>query len=333
MILIIDHVNNTSGAPIVAGHLRRILNARIVCVRETSTAVYTSECYGLKSDNRWSYPFACIALMLNYSFWILVIKADKIILNTSLTFPVAFFLRALRKKFVLFLHESAKKNLLYTVSIFLSVRLSEKIVTPTQNAYLDLALPDDKWTVISDPIADDFRQHSNMNWIASSSSPMRVLFAGGNRNYKGGALFDEIIALRPDAHLLFIDKVGSESFSEEHGDTTILTPEIYSKYHVVLNLTNNIYWKETFGLIGVEGALCGSLPVYTDAFAYEEIWNAVSPNLLVGDYRGEAVIQRLTDWAIDKENFEKTRALAHQKALEVTSPLTIYSQWNRVLWD
>ena len=157
---------------------------------------------------------------------------------------------------------------------------------------------------------------------------MRILFVGGGRDYKGAPLFRAIQAhcqlLHPQWQL---HAVGDEAFARAHGPGLHLTPEIYRAYHAVLVLTDNRVWKETFGLVGCEAAACGCLPLFTDRFAYAELWSDFTAQLFLPTADAQVIAGQLARLLADRPALDRLRDAVRQHALALTDATSVAAQW------
>lgn len=322
--MIIDNVNNLSGAPLVAHEIARALGTPIVCIRTEPQVRYAAQASGIASRRTIAYFSGTLLLLLRPRFWLLWSQNRTIICNTCLTFVFAVLGRLCGKHVICVLHESFPKNLLYRLGIAASRRAAHLIVTPSRAAYLDLHLPERKWRMVPNTLPQDyFRDIEN---IASDNGDFYALFVGGGRAYKGGALFAQARAMAPS--WLHLHEAGSAEYAAHTGGGAALGPAIYARYHFVLVLTDNRLWRETFGLIGCEAAACGALPVFTDRFAYLELWALLADRLYQPEYDATSLIERLTVLATDRTGFENLRHQARAHARELCNPERFAAWWN-----
>jgi glycosyltransferase involved in cell wall biosynthesis len=330
--LIIVNVNNLSGAPMVARQVAGMLEAEIVCIRQASGTRYESVAHGVKSDRAAAYPLGIVSLLLGGSFWRRFLAADVIILNTALTFPFLLVSRLFRKKTIAVLHECTPKNLLYSVGIALTVRCAQVLVTPSSSAYRQLLGTRANWRVIPNALpVEYFSPTSPRQWARDDE--VRVLFAGDERPYKGRDLF--LAAKR----LLELDQgrrwicheIGDPGYRALHGASRALTPAVYDSYDFVLVLTDNRLWRETFGIVGSEAASRGCVPLFTDAFAYREIWASIDENLYLEQRTPELVARRLDCLVADPARLQRLRQLLESRARSLCGRESVLQDWKREL--
>jgi hypothetical protein len=115
--MIIDNVNNLSGAPLVAHEIAQALGVPIVCIRTEPQARYTSQASGIASRRAVAYFAGTLLLLLRPGFWSLWRQSRTIVCNTCLTFVFAVLGRMCGKHVICVLHESFPKNLLYRLGI------------------------------------------------------------------------------------------------------------------------------------------------------------------------------------------------------------------------
>jgi glycosyltransferase involved in cell wall biosynthesis len=327
-VIVVDNVNNLSGAPMVAQTIAAGLGAPTFCIRQTCEPIYNVEAIGIRSEKRRNYFFGILGLLLTIKFWRHLIAARVVICNTCLTFPFAVLARLLGKRVICVIHESSPKNILYRVGIFASSVAAHRIVTPSRSAYQDIDLPNQKWMVIPNALTPDYSEPGSC--VDSRSAEVRILFVGGRRAYKGATLFCAIQEYLRSSHPEFqLHAVGDAAFVELHGASLKLTPQIYRNYHFVLVLTDNAIWKETFGLVGCEAAACRCLPLFTDRFAYAELWSPFSRHLLLPLYDAEVIVRHVLALLQDRAYLEKLRDAARQHALLLTKANSVSTQW----WD
>ncbi len=286
--LIIDPTCNLSGAPRMAAALSQALGAPIAAIRKEPAGFYEPAVFGAASLSVWGYIGGHAALLLKPGFWHLFWPAKTIIANTCLSFLFLALARIFGKRTILFLHESSKKNLLYRLSIFVSLRVAHRVVTPSRSPFLDLGISK-PWQVIANCLPENFLTTEG-RLETSVNSPLRVLFTGDSRREKGGELYQKIktlVAAQGRDWLL-------TSIAERKGNNrSTVVPDDYEGFDIALNLTDNRYWRETFGLMSFEAAARGCVPVSTDQFAVREYWQRVSDQLIVKDYGADAVIEAL----------------------------------------
>jgi hypothetical protein len=97
-LLLIDNVNNLSGAPIVARSVAAFLGAPIDCIREEGTPAYVSRYRGSRSESRRHYISGVGRLLLRRGFVQAMWKARIVVCNTALTFPFLLLAKLLKKK-------------------------------------------------------------------------------------------------------------------------------------------------------------------------------------------------------------------------------------------
>lgn len=183
-IVLVDNVNNLSGAPMAARSIAAGLGAQVFCIRLTQHPTYHAKASGVVSEQRWNYFTGIVGLLLCLRFWHQWLAARVVICNTCLTFPFALFSRVLGKKVVCVIHESASKNILYRVALWTSKKAAHQIVTPSRLAYQDIGIPEHKWQVIPNALMPQYSElHPS---VASQADKVRILFVGGDRDYKGG---------------------------------------------------------------------------------------------------------------------------------------------------
>ncbi len=295
--LIIDNVNNLSGAPRIAKAISDALNCDIVCARKENRCFYEEAVFGLRSSSSKTYPIALLALMFKVRFWILFVKSDTIIVNTSLVWPFAVIGWIFRKKLVVVLHENSKKNILYKLGIPISTLLAKIIVTPSRDAYKDIKLDESKWLVVSNTIDPIFFLSPDKE---KSRNGTAVLFVDDGREYKGTKLFSSIRAeMERDESVSFF------STKDVSKGPFALTPEVYDQFDLLLVLTDNRYWKETFGLIGCEAASRGVIPLFTDSYAYLEVWSEFRDDLYIENYCSVEVKRKIVGLASNPIKMKK----------------------------
>jgi glycosyltransferase involved in cell wall biosynthesis len=220
--------------------------------------------------------------------------------------------------------------MLYRLALWASKKTAHHIVTPSRLAYQDMGIPPRKWQVIPNALMP---QYSKLNRsVASQANKVRILFVGGARDYKGTPLFRAIQAHCKLVHSEWqLHAVGDESFTRFHGPGLQLTPEIYGAYHAVLVLTDNRVWKETFGLVGCEAAACRCLPLFTDRFAYAELWSDFADRLFLPTGDAKAIASQLFGLLADRPKLDKLRDAVRQHALKITDSNTIAAQWSELV--
>ncbi|MDN3679476.1 hypothetical protein QWZ04_03935 [Vibrio tapetis subsp. quintayensis] len=288
--IVIDNVNNLSGAPLICNEIAETLELNIYNLRQSSSPLYKSSGFGCYSDSATMYPFSILFLLFNLSFLKSFIASEMIICNTSLTWFFVILGRLFRKKIVLVLHESSKKNVLYKISIPLSISCANIVVTPSKQAYLDLDIPMCKWRIINNKLKNDYLSYTPKK--RSFTESVNILFVDGSREYKGSRLFHSFRETF-DRSLLNgggILSTTDEEFISKYSFSGSLNPQIYNDFDIVLVLTDNRFWRETFGLVGAEAAACGALPIFTDSYAYLEIWEKFSKDLYVKEYELQSLI-------------------------------------------
>jgi glycosyltransferase involved in cell wall biosynthesis len=97
----------------------------------------------------------------------------------------------------------------------------------------------------------------------------------------------------------------------------------------VLVLTDNRLWQETFGLIGCEGAACGALPVFTDRFAYLELWAPFADRLYLPDYNASALLERLERLAEDRQSLARLRRDVQDHARQICNRVNFEAWWRQ----
>jgi glycosyltransferase involved in cell wall biosynthesis len=329
-IVLVDNVNNLSGAPMVARSIAAALGAPIFCIRQTRLPMYKALTYGFESEQRWNYFIGILGLVLSLQFWRQWLPAQVVICNTCLTFPYALVSRILGKRVVCVIHESASKNILYRVALWTSKKVAHQIVTPSKLAYQDIGIPPRKWHVIPNALMPQYSVLCRS--VASHTDEVRILFVGGGRDYKGAPLFSDIQAYCQLHHPQWqLHAVGDEAFARTHGPGLQLTPVIYGAYHAVLVLTDNRVWKETFGLVGCEAAACRCLPLFTDRFAYAELWSDFADQLFLPTGDAQAIAGQLVRLLADRPKLDKLRDAVRQHALNLTDAAIISDQWHELV--
>jgi len=331
-LLIVDNVNNLSGAPAVVSQISQLLAANIVCIREEPDGAYRSVCCGIRSERPPLYPLGVLLLLLRPAFWREWVAADTIILNTSLTFPFLLMARICGKNTVAILHECSYKNLLYSVAIRMTVWAAGFIVTPSARAYRTLLGTRGNWRVMANPLPVRYFEAPPVR-AKRLERQVSVLFAGDARAYKGRDLFRavaDILATDP-SRAWICHEVGDSSYRKLNGDSRRLTPEVYDRYDFVLVLTDNRIWQETFGLVGCEAACRGCIPLFTDAFAYREIWDPFAADLYLPDRQAAAIAQRLQGLVVDGDRVARLRQMVSSRAAALCSPSSMLESWRALL--
>ena len=329
--IIVDNVNNLSGAPRVARDIADVIGAPIYCIREESRPSYRATGVGIRSSHLVGYFAGSVALMTNYRFVKAALRSDVVICNTSLTFLFALVARLFGKRVICVVHESKPKNILYRVAFFCTFRVAHMVVTPSRLAYADLNIPMRRWKVIANSLPLAYAE--NQESVAGESRYIYLLFVDGGRAYKGGELFRQVKHLAQMSghdHLRF-HATSSQEFRDYAGPLSDLGPEIYCKYHFVLVLTDNASWRETFGLVGCEGAACRCVPLFTDTFAYRELWGAFENDLYISRYDPSEVLLRVTRLLIFPERFEELRQSVREHALAVCDRTRFSEAWRTLL--
>ena len=328
--VLIDNVNNLSGAPAVAKNLAALLHSPIFCIRQSKDPIYLPEDVGIVSDRRRHYFTGIFGLLFSKKFWKRIIAVRFVICNTCLSFPFAILARLLGKKVVCLIHESAAKNILYRVALFASKKIGHLIITPSRAAYLHLSIPAHKWLVIPNALAPEYSDAGSS--VSSSAERINLLFVGGDRTYKGDPLFRGIknYCQKRNPNLHF-EAVGDEDFLRTQGNSLRLGPQVYTKYHFVLILTDNRVWKETFGLVGCEAAACRCLPLFTDKFAYTELWSNLSEYLFLPTYEPIPIVERIEKLLIDRPMLDRLRDSAQSHALNLTNSQSVAKHWLEAL--
>lgn len=322
--MIIDNVNNFSGAPLVASEIAEALDMPIVCIRSERRPRYAPRASGVMSNRAVAYLAGILLLLARPSFWALWMRTRTVICNTCLTFVYAALARLCGKHVIVVLHESFPKNLLYRIGLSISRRAAHVIVTPSRAAYVGLNLPEAKWRVIANTLpAAYFQDHAA---VGSNIDDLYALFVGGGRAYKGGALFARARAKTPA--WLHLHEFGSREYDAYGGSAShALGPEIYGRYHFVLILTDNRQWRETFGLIGCEAAASGALPIFTDDYAYRELWAPFADALHVKTYDEQALLARLQAIAADRSVLASLRSEVREHARDLCDPRRFRDAW------
>jgi glycosyltransferase involved in cell wall biosynthesis len=203
---------------------------------------------------------------------------------------------------------------------------SDVIVTPSRAAFDELRIPKSKWKIVPNALS---QQYAFEPPRVKRSGPLRVLFAGGRRPYKGIDLFRAIAKLAEERYpgRFECHVVGEKGFRHAVGDSIELGPSAYDQYDAVLVLTDNRFWKETFGLIGCEAAARRCVPLFTDAFAYKEIWSEMLDALYLPDSSPDGILQRLVDLTSDPNAFERLRDRVRLHALNVCERTRVAYLW------
>lgn len=331
-VIIIDNVNNLSGAPVVASSIAAWLGAATFCIRQTSDPIYDVAAVGITSERRRGYFFGVFGLLLSIKFWRHLMAARIVICNTCLTFPFAVLARLLRRRVICVIHESSSKNILYRTGLLWSKMAAHRIVTPSRLAYREIDVPQSKWHVIPNALAPTYSESGPC--VDSRSEQVRILFVGGDRAYKGEHLFRAIQDYCRNHHPeLQLQTVGDAGFVRAHGSSLKLSPAIYRNYHFVLILTDNAVWKETFGLVGCEAAACRCIPLFTDRFAYSELWSSFLTQMLLSHRDTDAIIQHIQSLLQDRASLDRLRDAARQHALALTDPKAVAEQWRDIVFS
>ena len=306
------------------------LQVPIFCIRQAQEPVYTADAAGIVSDQRRNYLSGILGLLLCIRFWKQLLAARIVICNTCLTFPFAVLARLLGKRVVCVIHESAYKNVLYRVALFWSKKAAHRIITPSRLAFEEIGIPAQKWQVIPNALARTYSEECPS--VDSHAAEARILFVGGGRPYKGDHLFQAIQEhCRIHHPRLQLHAVGDDAYVRAHGFGRKLTPQIYGTYHLILVLTDNRVWKETFGLVGCEAAACRCLPMFTDRFAYAELWSEYADQLFLPTYAAGPIVEQLVRLLRDRLQLDRLRDAARQHALQLTDARSVAAQWRNVL--
>jgi len=326
-VLIVDNVNNASGAPSIARLIADTLGCGVICIRQTDSPRYAPLAYGLRGNSAWLYPFAALSLLLNVRTWLLICRADAVIINSSLSIPIAIVARLLGRRIILMLHEAHFKNLLYRITIGWALRWADVIVTPSETAYRALHIPRDKWEVIFNRMDDRFYRPLEAARRLGRSS---ILFCGRRSRAKG---YERFLAMKDEIRsgAFPIDLTGTHepSFIETFSDAP-LTPETYRAFDAVVVLTDNELWKETFGIVGCEAAAAGCLPFFADHYAYAEIW-AGFPDLDLGTRTPHEMVAHISAILHDTPRREALSEAVHAHAMTVTSRQAFELKWRDLL--
>lgn len=329
--MIVDNVNNRSGAPIVGLEIARALSAPIFCMRKASTTAYDEVSFGVRADSAAYYPLGILLLLCRPRFWNHFLRARVVVCNTSLTFIFLLLSRALGKFTILALHESYAKNLLYRVAIGVSVRFAHCVVTPSRKAYEDLQLSATRWKRIANCLGSEYFAADLP--IVTSGDPISVLFVHGSRPYKGSDHFAHIreFAARHDFPRLRFVSTADPSFADEYAFSGEMRPDIYSRFHFILVLTDNSMWRETFGLVGCEAAACGCIPISSDRYAYEELWHSRFPMLRLDSVEPRYVLEKLSQLSRNAAEFERLRCDVRRTSVQLCDRLTFTTSWQELV--
>lgn len=331
-IIVVDNVNNISGAPSVARNIALALNAKIYCIREEVQKSYVSSVAGICSQSVFGYIGGILLLATNFRFISALLRSEIVVCNSSLTFLFAGLARFLGKRVICVIHESSAKNLLYRCAIPASIFFASVIVTPSRKAFENLNIPNRKWLIIHNSISPIYKELASQI-VRSDSSCRYILFVDDGRPYKGGILFEEIVRLSESRGLtnLIFHSTRSEHFKSHGDDKPLLGPAIYSKYHFILVLTDNTYWRETFGLVGCEAAACECVPLYTDQFAYREIWHIFDEALFLRERRSAYILERILLLALNPEELSVLRASVRKRALGIAGSEQFVESWRSLI--
>jgi hypothetical protein len=331
-LLIVDNVNNLSGAPAVASRLSQLLAANVVCIREEPGGSYRSVCCGIRASRPLWYPLGVLLLLFRPTFWREWIVAEAIVFNTSLVFPFLLLAKICGKKSVAILHECFYKNLLYSIGIRATLWAAGIIVTPSAEAYRALLGRRRNWRVIANPLPAEYFE-SRAATERHSEGQIRILFAGDSRAFKGRDLYRavaDILTATPDGRWI-CHEVGDDGYRKLHGDSRKLTSDVYDSYDFVLVLTDNRIWRETFGMVGCEAACRGCIPLFTDGFAYKEIWAPFAADLYLPDRRADAIARRLQSLAVDGDRMNQLRRMVSAHAATLCGSSSVQESWRRLL--
>ncbi len=331
-VIIVDNVNNISGAPTIARDIAMALAAPIYCIREELQRSYVAKASGVRSQSVFGYFIGTLLLATNIRFIAALLRAEIVVCNTSLTFLFAVLSRCLGKQVICVLHESSAKNALYLCSIPISIAFAEVVVTPSQKAYDSLKIPIWKWVIVPNSISASYKDTA-IQRVGSNSVALYILFVDDGRYCKGGTLFEEIVKLAATRELtnLIFHSTKSEKLKQYALGKTRLGPEIYSQYHFVLVLTDNNSWRETFGLVGCEAAACECVPLFTDQFAYREVWHEFDDKLFLKDREPSAILATILSLGSARESLSVLRANVRRRALEISSTENFVARWHDLI--
>ena len=248
-------------------------NVHMVCIRQASSSnTYQPDIIGVQTDSVFfGYFFGIINLMLNLKFWRFIIKADLIIYNTVLTFPLQLLIKPFRKRTVCYVHERTRKNLLYTMGFLTVAILKHKIVTPSKSCANDIIKYNDI-TVIPNSLDSDFITCALKKSERLNSST--ILFLGFNKPAKGSRLISSYVNHK--TNLQFVPP-------QNHSSNSItFTSATFQENDFLIVLEDDRIWMETFSLVTFEAAASGCIPIMNTTQLHSEFWSEF-PELLISN--------------------------------------------------
>lgn len=326
--LIINNVNEKSGAPIALFEFLKEFDCYEISIREdTKYKAYKSDFVGIKSSHKMAYILGILKII--FSFALYKNSKNKIIIcNTILTAPIGLLLKLSGKKIIFWIHENDKKSMLYKILFKLSVFSSFKIITPSKSPFVNIINPKKDWSVIPNFINKSYfieNKKSLVKDFTKFKDQINVLFLGGKRKTKGYPLYRKILDLSRKSNRYLNIKFSDNS-------TKILNPPIqYSHYDFIIILTDNLLWQETFGLVGAEAALNGCIPLYTDNFAYSEIWKDFNDTLFIKERKAELILERIISLSKNKNELLNLKHSIQSKALIEFDRKSIKKKWIELL--
>lgn len=319
-VLIIDNVNERSGAPIALTQVFRPTLFTIACIRAHPNRLYVESINGLVSKHPLLYLVALPILLFKLALRSLHKKPELLISNTVLTSPISlyFFLRGVRV--ITWIHETPQKSLLYKFSFWLSLRISNTIVTPSRSVFLPYITKSCNWTVIPNLVSPKYTSNSSS---ITCDDELHVLFLGGKRSVKG---YDQYLRIKSLVHHLGLDK--KIIFTDNLIANFDVVP--YHENDILLVLTDNRKWRETFGLVGLEAAASGCIPLFTDSYAYHEIWQDF-PELSLTGLSDQFIVSQLLFLSSNHSFLNQLKSSCQSYANTFADPSRVLSLWSKVI--
>lgn len=316
-LLVIDNVNERSGAPIALSQVFKSDLYHVACVRANPNRLYNESINGIVSKYPLLYPFALVSLLLKFIFIFARKKPKLLVSNTILTSPISlyFFLRGV--KVLTWIHETPNKSLFYRFMFWLSLKTSHTVITPSRVTFIPFLKTFKNWSVVPNLISLQY-----YNYVPSTThGRLHVLFLGGNRAVKGYYQYLRIKTLANES--VHANKI---TFTDNLNGNIADIP--YHQNDILLVLTDNRLWRETFGLVGLEAAASGCIPFFTDAFAYYEIWRDFPELSLVG-ISDHLIFSQLLFYMSHPDVMKRLKLKCQDYAKTFADPTRVISLWSK----
>lgn len=275
-ILIIDNFCNLSGAPRVCAKLADVLKEHkvfICCIRRAGDGFYTPDLAGSRlKQPHLGYLLGIICLLSSFRFWKEIISADKIILNTTLCAPFLPILLMLKKRPIVYAHETFPKNFVYRICMFLVRKLADKIVAPSSTVFKKIYTH--KLHVIPNSIDNKFLDCKPV--LRSPNVVKRILFLGIGRLEKGSRIYERDFAGASNNYKIVTNKL----LAEQNALPQSFEAEFFQEFDFVLVIEDRDYWEETFSLVMFEAAASGCVPLTNMKELSKEFWKS-TPEIYV----------------------------------------------------